>query len=72
MPIDDDDDDDDDDVSDDEDIQEYERRLRQFKSQGFKDEMGSDLEDEDRGDGMIMYTYYVFAHVKYLKLQRGV
>ena len=37
------------DDSDDEEIAEYERRLHKFRSQGFKDELASDLEEEEGG-----------------------
>ena len=37
----------------DEELAEYERRLHKFRSQGFKDDLASDLEDdaEPTGDG---------------------
>lgn len=36
---------------DDEEINEYERRLQSLRSKGFKEQLGSDLEDEAEDDG---------------------
>ena len=34
--------------SDDDEVEEYERRLRKFQSKGFKDELASDVEEEEQ------------------------
>ena len=43
----------DEDDDDDEEIEKYEKQLQKFQSRGFKDELASDIEEEEEGDGKI-------------------